>query len=307
MYKTTANPIDTEIPLVVLIDNGTASSSEIVAGALQDLDRAVIVGNRSYGKGLVQSTRPIPYNGLLKVTTAKYYIPSGRLIQAIDYSRRNPDGSAARIPDSLTSEFKTVHGRTVRDGGGITPDIEVIYPDVNRLTFNIVKDNWAFDYANRFAATTPAIAPAETFVITDSIYEDFKRFIDPDKFKYDKVCELRLADLKEAAEQEGYMNDSVEVFLTGLDRLLRHDLNHDLDKNRKEIGDLLSGEIVQRYYFNRGQIIESLRHDIAIDSAVSVLEDIAKYRLLLSPKRSLECWISKPCVTPFLRPSVAGG
>jgi carboxyl-terminal processing protease len=149
-----------------------------VSGALQDLDRAVIVGTRSFGKGLVQGTRPVPYNGLLKVTTAKYYIPSGRLIQAIDYSHRNPDGSVARTPDSLTTVFKTANGREVRDGGGITPDSVVTYPEVNRLTYNIVRDHWAFDYATRFAATTPSIAPAGEFVITDSIFDDFKKFID---------------------------------------------------------------------------------------------------------------------------------
>ncbi|MBR6640338.1 MAG: S41 family peptidase, partial [Muribaculaceae bacterium] len=197
VYKTTSAPIDTEIPLAVFIDGGSASSSEIVAGALQDLDRAVIIGSRSFGKGLVQSTRQLPYDGLLKVTIAKYYIPSGRLIQAIDYSHRNPDGSVARIPDSLTNVFKTVHGREVRDGGGITPDIKITYPAANRLTYNIVRDNWAFDYATRFAATTPTIASAHDFVITDSIFNDFKEFIDPDKFQYDKVCETMLSDLKE--------------------------------------------------------------------------------------------------------------
>lgn len=149
VFKTTEEPVDTKIPLAVLVNDNTASSSEIVAGSLQDLDRAVIVGTRSYGKGLVQSTRPLPYNGLLKVTIAKYYIPSGRLIQAIDYSHRNPDGTVARRPDSLTREFKTAGGRVVRDGGGITPDVVVKYSDGNRLTYNIVNDFWSFDYANR--------------------------------------------------------------------------------------------------------------------------------------------------------------
>ena len=283
VYKTTSAPIDTEIPLAVFIDGGSASSSEIVAGALQDLDRAVIIGSRSFGKGLVQSTRQLPYDGLLKVTIAKYYIPSGRLIQAIDYSHRNPDGSVARIPDSLTSVFKTVHGREVRDGGGITPDIKITYPAANRLTYNIVRDNWAFDYATRFAATTPTIASAHDFVITDSIFNDFKEFIDPDKFQYDKVCETMLSDLKETAKIEGYANDSINAQFEILEKMLKHNLNRDLDNNRKEISELLANEIIKRYYYQKGQIIESLKNDIALDSAAVILNDLNAYRKILSP------------------------
>ncbi len=285
IYKTTSAPVDTEIPLAVLINGSSASSSEIVAGALQDLDRAVIVGSRSYGKGLVQSTRQLPYDGLLKVTIAKYYIPSGRLIQAIDYSHRNPDGSVARIPDSLTTAFKTAHGREVRDGGGITPDIKITYPDVNRLTYNIVRDNWAFDYATRFAATTPEIGSAEEFAITDSIYDDFKKFIDPDKFQYDKVCEMYLNDLKKVAETEGYMNDSIKAQFDILSGMLKHNLNKDLDKNRKEIGQLLASEIIKRYYYQKGQIIESLKIDAGLDSAAVTLNDEKAYRKILSPAK----------------------
>ncbi len=283
VYKTTSAPIDTEIPLAVLIDGGSASSSEIVAGALQDLDRAVIVGSRSYGKGLVQSTRQLPYDGLLKVTIAKYYIPSGRLIQAIDYSHRNPDGTVARIPDSLTTVFKTAHGREVRDGGGITPDIKVTYPSANRLTYNIVRDNWAFDYATRFAATTPTIASAHDFVITDSIFNDFKKFIDPKKFQYDKVCETMLADLKETAKVEGYSNDSINAQFDILEKMLKHNLDRDLDNNRKEISEILANEIIKRYYYQKGQIIENLKNDAALDSAGVVLNDINAYHKILSP------------------------
>lgn len=283
VYKTTSSPIDTEIPLAVFIDGGSASSSEIVAGALQDLDRAVIIGSRSFGKGLVQSTRQLPYDGLLKVTIAKYYIPSGRLIQAIDYSHRNPDGSVARIPDSLTNVFKTAHGREVRDGGGITPDIKVTYPTANRLTYNIVRDSWAFDYATRFAATTPTIASAHDFVITDSIFNDFKKFIDPDKFQYDKVCEKMLSDLKETAKIEGYANDSINAQFEILEGMLKHNLDKDLDNNRKEISELLASEIIKRYYYQKGQIIESLKSDIALDSAAVILNDLNAYRKILSP------------------------
>ena len=283
VYKTTSAPVDTQIPLAVFIDGGSASSSEITAGALQDLDRAVIIGNRSFGKGLVQSTRPLPYDGVLKVTIAKYYIPSGRLIQAIDYSHRNPDGSGARIPDSLTNVFKTVHGREVRDGGGITPDIDIDYGEANRLTYNIVSDNWAFDYATRYAAQHPEIAPAEEWQITDSIFDDFKQFIDPEKFNYDKVCEQMLESLKKAAEIEGYMNDSTRKEFTVLEGLLKHNLGHDLDNNRKDIEEILASEIIRRYYYQKGQVIEALKRDATLDSAVVVLNDKARYKQILSP------------------------
>lgn len=283
VYKTTSAPVDTQIPLAVFIDGGSASSSEITAGALQDLDRAVIIGNRSFGKGLVQSTRPLPYDGVLKVTIAKYYIPSGRLIQAIDYSHRNPDGSVARIPDSLTNVFKTVHGREVRDGGGITPDIDIDYGEANRLTYNIVSDNWAFDYATRYAAQHPEIAPAEEWQITDSIFDDFKQFIDPEKFNYDKVCEQMLESLKKAAEIEGYMNDSTRKEFTVLEGLLKHNLGHDLDNNRKDIEEILASEIIRRYYYQKGQVIEALKRDATLDSAVVVLNDKARYKQILLP------------------------
>ncbi len=283
VYKTTSAPVDTEIPLAVLIDGGSASSSEITAGALQDLDRAVIMGARSYGKGLVQTTRPLPYDGMLKVTIAKYYIPSGRLIQAIDYSHRNPDGSVARIPDSLTNVFTTIHGREVRDGGGITPDVKIDYGEVNRLTYNIVSDNWAFNYATKYAAEHPEIAAAEDFVITDSIFNDFKSFIDPDKFNYDKVCESMLAALKSTAEIEGYMNDSTKAEFAVLEGLLKHNLSHDLDNNREDIEGILAGEIVKRYYYQKGQVIETLKRDVTIDSAEVILNDKARYNAILSP------------------------
>ena len=283
VYKTTSAPIDTKIPLAVFIDGASASSSEITAGALQDLDRAVIIGSRSFGKGLVQSTRQLPYDGMLKVTIAKYYIPSGRLIQAIDYSHRNPDGSVARIPDSLTNVFTTIHGREVRDGGGITPDVKIDYGEVNRLTYNIVSDNWAFNYATKYAAEHPEIAAAEDFVITDSIFNDFKSFIDPDKFNYDKVCESMLAALKSTAEIEGYMNDSTKAEFAVLEGLLKHNLSHDLDNNREDIEGILAGEIVKRYYYQKGQVIETLKRDVTIDSAEVILNDKARYNAILSP------------------------
>lgn len=284
IYKTQNKPIDTKIPLAVLIDNGSASASEVVAGIMQDLDRAVIIGNRSFGKGLVQSTRPLVYNNLLKVTVAKYYIPSGRLIQAIDYSHRNPDGSVARILDSLTTVFKTRNGREVRDGGGITPDVEFKYPKMTRLVYNILRDNWDFNYATKFRAEHDSIPSANDFVITDSIFNDFKRFIDPKKFNYDKVCETAVKDLKELAKLEGYMNDSTEMVLGQLEKLLHHDLSHDLDIHREEIETMLYSEILKRYYFQKGVYENSINHDKMMDTVADVFKN-RKYLDILNPKK----------------------
>lgn len=284
IYKTSGKPVDTDIPLAVLIDGATASASEITAGALQDLDRAVVIGNRSFGKGLVQTTRELPYNNLLKVTVAKYYLPSGRLIQAIDYSRRNPDGSVARIPDSLANVFHTRHGREVRDGGGITPDVTVERPDLSRIVFNIVRDNWAFDFANRYRATHDTIAPAGEFAVTDELYDEFKQSIDPARFEYDKMCEVMLDRLRQTAETEGYMNDSTKAEFEALSRLLKHDLQHDLDTHRKQIEPYLSGEIVERYYYQKGRVLDQLRDDPDLDKAEAILLNKHDYTTILSRK-----------------------
>ncbi len=283
IYKTTQKPIDTEIPLAVLINNSSASASEIVSGSLQDLDRAVIVGERSFGKGLVQSTRSLPYNGLMKVTIAKYYIPSGRLIQAIDYSHRNPDGTVARIPDSLTTVWHTRAGREVRDGGGITPDLKGDYPEGNRLVYNIVRDGWSFDFANRYVAHNPDAGSVEDFEITDTIFSRFKKSIDPAKFKYDRACEVVLDQLEKSAKTEGYLNDSVQARIDDLRKILHHDLEHDLDLNRQLIADYLGPELAQRYWGERGSIIQTLKNDQDVDSAARILQDPARYRAILSP------------------------
>lgn len=285
IYKTPYQPVDTDIPLAVLVNSGSASSAEIVTGALQDLDRAVIVGDRSFGKGLVQSTRQLPYNGLLKVTIAKYYIPSGRLIQAIDYSHRNADGSVGRIPDSLTTVWHTRAGREVRDGGGITPDLNVELPEGNRLLYNIIRDNWSFDFANRYAATHATIPPAEQFEVTDTIFNEFKAFINPDKFKYDRTTDLIMEQLEKAVKTEGYLDTAVQAQMDTLKNLLRHDLNHDLDLNRKAISQYLAGEIVERYYSERGGIIQALKTDIELDSAAAVLHSPERYRSILAPAK----------------------
>lgn len=287
IYKTPKKPIDTKTPLAVLINEGTASSAEIVSGALQDLDRAVVIGQRSYGKGLVQHTRPLPYDGLFKVTVARYYIPSGRLIQAIDYSHRDENGRVTRIPDSLTNVFHTLHGREVRDGGGITPDLKIDIPEVNRLLFNIVNDFWAFDFANRYAARhdSAEIGSATTLVVGDSIFEEFKSFVDPAKFKYDRMCESGIKYLREAAESEGYMNDSVKAQFERLEGMLKHDLNHDLNHNRASILEILDTEIADRY-FSDAELTRRMvsKGDPEVDSAKAVLTDESRYKQILKRK-----------------------
>ncbi len=282
IYKTTEEPIVPDMPLAVLIDGGSASSSEITAGSLQDLDRAVILGSRSFGKGLVQTTRQLPFDGLLKVTIAKYYIPSGRLIQEIDYSHRNADGTFKKVPDSLTNVFTTAHGRKVRDGGGITPDIKINYPEVNRLVYNVVRDHWAFNYATKYASTHASVPSPAKFEVTDSMFADFKRFVDPKKFNYDKVCEEGVANLKKVAKTEGYMNDSTAAVFAQLEKLLKHDLGHDLDVNRKQLSGIIADEIMKRYYYQRGQIENTLNNDEAIDKAEAMFTKPGEYKRMLN-------------------------
>lgn len=284
IYKTMRKPLYPDMPVAVLTDGGTASASEILAGAMQDLDRGVLVGTRSFGKGLVQTTRPLPYGGVLKVTVAKYYTPSGRLIQSLDYKHRNPDGSAARVPDSLTHAYKTLHGRTIRDGGGLQPDSTVNWKKVNRLVYNVVSDNWSWDFANKFKATHPTIPTADKFVITDSVYNEFKAFIDPKKFKYDSAMEEATEALRKVADEEGYINDETTAAFDSLKKLLTHNLDRDLDTHRKHIEEYLGGEIVSRYYFDRGRTQYGIRNDEGVDAARGILKDKALYKRILSGK-----------------------
>ena len=298
-YKTTAEPVDTQIPLAVLIDGGSASSSEITAGALQDLDRAVVIGSRSFGKGLVQSTRPLPYDGLLKVTIAKYYIPSGRLIQELDYSHRNEDGTAKTIPDSALRVFYTAAGREVREGHGITPDIKVDYPELTRVVYNIVRDHWAFDFATKYASQHESIPDPAHFEVTDEIFNEFKAFIDPEKFNYDKVCEQGLEALKKLAKAEGYMNDSTTAAFDHLEKMLKHDLDNDLDINRKEINKALAQEILDRYYYNKGQIEYMTRNDETVGKTLEMFAKPGEYeRILSKPVPSEENTAKKTKKTP---------
>ncbi|MBQ8423515.1 MAG: PDZ domain-containing protein [Coprobacter sp.] len=281
-YKTTQKPIDTQIPITVLINRESASASEIVSGTLQDLDRAVIVGERSYGKGLVQSTRPLPYNGLLKVTTSKYYIPSGRSIQAIDYSHRNADGQAERIPDSLTTAYTTAGGRIVRDGGGITPDVKIELPQVANIVYYLMRDMHIFRYANRFCAHNDSIVPIDRFVITDEIYDDFKTYIKSKNFKYDRRSEKILDELKKSMEFEGYYTEA-EAEINALAQKLSHNLDRELDNFRREISEQLALEIVKRYYYQKGEIVESLKNDAIVQRAEDILRNTQEYNTILHP------------------------
>lgn len=280
-YKTLREPLDTDIPIAVLVNSGTASSSEILSGSLQDLDRAVIVGNRTYGKGLVQVPRSLPYGGNLKITTSKYYIPSGRCVQAIDYAHRNEDGSVARIPDSLTTVFHTAAGREVRDGGGVSPDIEVKQERLPNILYYLVRDNLIFDYATDYCLKHPVIASAEKFELTDADYIDFKNKVKGADFKYDQQSEKILKTLKEAAEFEGYMKEASDEF-KALENKLTHNLDRDLDYFSKDIKEMISEEIIKRYYYQRGAIIQQLKGDNELDEAVKILTNPERYQQILS-------------------------
>ena len=280
-YKTLREPLDLEIPLTVLVNSGTASSSEILAGSLQDLDRAVIVGSRTFGKGLVQTTRPLPYGATMKLTTSKYYIPSGRCVQAIDYKHRNEDGSVGRMPDSLTTVFHTAAGREVRDGGGVTPDIVVKQDKLPNILFYLVNDNLIFDYATDYCLKHPTIPSPEDFKITDADYADFKAMVKKADFKYDQQTEKILKSLKEMAEFEGYLTDASDEF-KALEKKLTHNLDRDLDHFSKDIKNMIAVEIIKRYYYQRGSIIQQLKDDDDLKEAVKILGDLTKYKEMLS-------------------------
>ena len=280
-YRTATEPLDTVMPIAVLINGGSASAAEIVSGALQDMDRAVLVGQRSFGKGLVQSTRELPYNGNLKVTMSKYDIPSGRCIQAIDYSHKNPDGSAARIPDSLTTVFNTSKGRLVRDGGGVRPDFEVEEPKVPTIMYYLVSDMVAFDFATEWAQRHPSIGTIESFRLSDADYEEFKKFAKEKNFTYDRQSEKLLKNLKEVAGFEGYLDESSDEF-KALEAKLTPNLDRDLDRFKDQITELLSAEIVKRYYYQKGELIQSLKKDKVLDKALEVLGNPSLYQTTLS-------------------------
>ncbi len=284
-YRATEQPVDSVMPLIVLVNSGSASASEIVAGALQDLDRAVILGNRTFGKGLVQTTRDLSYDTKLKVTTAKYYIPSGRCIQALDYSHRNADGSVGHIPDSLTSEFKTKNGRPVRDGGGVTPDIRNVQDTLSTLAYKLVQDYMIFDFATEFASKHKTIASPDKFVIDDTIYSEFNRFLTEKKFSYESRSEQNLKALIETAKRERYFDGAQNEF-AALEKGLTLNLNADLGKFSDEIRELLKDEIVGRYYYQKGAIIAAIENDLEIKRVISLFNSPAEYSAILIRAKS---------------------
>ncbi|EGK00598.1 S41 family peptidase [Dysgonomonas gadei] len=280
-YRTTLEPIDTEIPIVVLIDRGSASAAEIVAGSLQDMDRAVLIGERTFGKGLVQSTREIPYGGGVKVTNSKYYIPSGRCIQAIDYTHRNADGSVGRIPDSLTTVFKTEIGRPVRDGGGVSPDIAFEEEKTPTITYYLANQFIVFDWVTDWAAKHKSIASPETFSISDEDYESFKAFVKSKDFQYDRMSEKSMASLKEVMEFEGYMKYADAEF-KALEAMLVPNLDRDLETFKDDITRQINTEIIRRYHYQKGEYLYTLKNDKELAKAVEVLNDLELYKKTLS-------------------------
>jgi carboxyl-terminal processing protease len=280
-YSTTGNPVDTEIPLVVLVNRGSASASEIVSGTIQDLDRGVVIGTRTFGKGLVQTTRDLSYNSKLKVTTAKYYIPSGRCIQALDYSHRNEDGSVGTIPDSLISEFSTRAGRKVYDGGGINPDIVVEPDELSSLSVSLLQQFRIFDFATLFNQKNAEIVAPNQFELSDDQYEEFIQFVEGAPFEYESETQKKLKELIEIAEEEKYFDLAAESFQT-LEKSLQLDLDRDLRAFKDEISMLLKSEIVSRYYYQKGSAQASLNDDKVIEKAIEVLNDKAMYDAILT-------------------------
>jgi carboxyl-terminal processing protease len=283
VYTTTANPVDTEIPMVLLVNRSSASAAEIIAGSMQDLDRAVILGQRTFGKGLVQTTRRLSYNAQLKVTTAKYYIPSGRCIQALDYTHRNEDGSVGYIPDSLITEFKTKNGRKVYNGGGIQPDVKIDPEVISNIAFSLYTKNLMFDFATEYASKHDSIKRPAKYLLSDSEYDGFLKFLKDKPFDYETESESKLDDLIAAAKKEKYYSLSENEF-NALKTRLSHNKDKDLQTFRDEIKDLLTEEIVSRYYYQKGRIEYSLLSDNQVAKAIELLKDTSLYNKTLSGK-----------------------
>ena len=279
-YRTEQPAVDVNIPLVVLTNRSSASASEIVAGAVQDLDRGLVVGQRSFGKGLVQTTRPLPYNAKLKVTTAKYYTPSGRCIQAIDYSHRNQEGEVDYVPDSLRKAFTTIAGRKVKDGGGIEPDAQVDPVFLSQVAITLLRRQYIFDYATEYYYAHPKIATAGAFSLSDDDFESFVRYLDGKDYSYKTHSEEALESFESTARKEKYY-DAVSKEFEALQQKMKHDKKQDLLKNKAEIKRLLEEEIVNRYYLQKGRIERSLAWDNEVNEAVSLLHAPAKYQQLL--------------------------
>jgi carboxyl-terminal processing protease len=269
-YSTRFGPVDTSMFLTVLVSRGSASASEIVAGSLQDLDRAVIIGQRTFGKGLVQTTRDLSYNSRLKVTTAKYYIPSGRCIQALDYSNRNEDGSVGNIPDSLISEYLTKNGRKVYDGGGIQPDFDIDPEILSQISIALITKNIIFDYATMYSTRYDSVAPISDFTISDEEYERFSRYVNSKDFTYETNSEESFIKLVETAKKEKYYDIAREEF-KALESKLAHNNELDLTNFNDEIRQLLKEEIMVRYYFQKGRVKAAIENDAEVEKALEIL------------------------------------
>ena len=284
-YHTSKDPVDTEIPIVFLTSRGTASASEILTGAMQDYDRAVLVGERTFGKGLVQNILPLPYNAQMKVTVAKYYIPSGRCVQALDYSHKDENGHALPIPDSLRNAFKTAAGRVVYDGDGIEPDVAVESPIMSEVAISLVTKFLIFDYANRYAAKHDKIGEIAKFEVSDAVYNDFLAFMKDKDYKYQLPCEKVLERFKAEAQNDSCWNEVAPSFAL-LEETLAKVKTDDLIKNKKEIASLLREEIISRYYYQSGRAEAELQGDETVNEAIEVLLDSKRYHNLLSGKAS---------------------
>jgi carboxyl-terminal processing protease len=280
MYVTNNLPVDEQIPLAILVDGGSASASEILSGAIQDYDRGVVIGQRTFGKGLVQNILPLTYNTQMKVTIAKYYIPSGRCIQEIDYSHKKDTTYSKN--DTLGKPFKTAAGRTVYEGHGIMPDIKIESPKYATVTAYLYAKNYIFDYATKYAHEHPGIAPADQFKIDDATYADFMKFVKDKGFTYTTESEKKINEFKKLAKEEGYL-ESVSTQIEALERQLKADKENDLVKNRDDIEDLLRLEIVGRYYYQKGRIMASLEKDDDLDAAFKILLDKERYESILKP------------------------
>ena len=281
-YYATSDPVDTRTPLAVLVNSGSASASEIVSGVIQDLDRGVIVGSRSYGKGLVQTTRDLSYNTKLKLTTAKYYIPSGRCIQALDYSHRNADGSVGRVPDSLISKFHTLAGRVVYDGGGVLPDVKVEPENMSNIAYSLYTKNLIFDYATLYAQKHSSIGEPEKFTLTDDDYADFENFLSDKNYDYTLESEKIISNLEKTIKREKY-DEKVGEEIEKLRSMLENNKDKDLVSHKTEISYLLQEEIVSRYYYQEGRARAQLQMDSTLIKAISVLDNEGEYRSLLLP------------------------